>query len=179
MKNTNYRLLAVCIFSSTLTFAHAEKADSRKQSIVEADHVSINEIAQTRLLVGNVVLQRGTFQLNAGRAEIKDDPQGYTSSVFYADPTGPAKFRQKRDGGDIWDMGEAERIEYDDKTEVLKMFTNAKAFTMDKGVKTQSAQAPLMSYTARTQIYVLDADVTANGKNGGARPRIVIEPPRQ
>ena len=103
--------------------AFAERADSSKPTLIDADSATGNEVTQTRTLVGNVVLQRGTLLMKAGRAVIKSDPEGYVYATFYADPGKLATFRQKRDGGDIWDEGEAERIEYDNKLEIVKMFS--------------------------------------------------------
>ncbi len=156
--------------------AFAERADSSKPTLIDADSATGNEVTQTRTLVGNVVLQRGTLLMKAGRAVIKSDPEGYVYATFYADPGKLATFRQKRDGGDIWDEGEAERIEYDNKLEIVKMFSRAKITTFEGTRKTQEAQGPYLSYDSRKEVYSLENDVSGTSKTNGGRVRMVIEP---
>jgi lipopolysaccharide export system protein LptA len=172
--------LALTIAAALLAFAggaaFAERADSSKPTLIDADSATGNEVTQTRTLVGNVVLQRGTLLMKAGRAVIKSDPEGYVYAVFYADPGKLATFRQKRDGGDIWDEGEAERIEYDNKLEIVKMFSRAKISTFEGTRKTQEAQGPYLSYDSRKEVYSLENDVSGTSKVNGGRVRMVIEP---
>lgn len=156
--------------------ALAERADSAKPTVIDANSVTRNDVTQTSIVVGNVVLQRGTLLVKAGRAIIKSDPEGYVYATFYADPGGLATFRQKRDGGDIWDEGEAERIEYDNKAEVIKMFSKAKITTLENNRKTQEAQGPYLSYDSRKEVYSLENDVSGTSKTDGGRVRMVIEP---
>ncbi len=165
-------LLGALLAAGTAT---AERADSTKQTIIDADSATGNEVTQTRTLIGNVVLQRGTLLIKADRAVIKSDPEGYSYATFYANAGKLATFRQKRDGGDIWDEGEAERIEYDNKAEVVKMFSKAKITTLENKRKTQEVQGPFLSYDSRKEVYSLENDVSGTSKANGGRVRIVIE----
>lgn len=171
-------LLSVLLTAAALASgaALAERADSNKQTVIDADSATSNQVSQTQTLIGNVVLKRGTLLIKAGRAIIKTDPQGYTYATFYADPGKLATFRQKRDGGDIWDEGEAERIEYDNKVEVVKMFSKAKITTLEGQRKTQEVQGPFLSYDSRKEFYALENDVSGTTKPNGGRVRIVMEP---
>lgn len=171
------RLLMPLLIAAVLAAgaARAERADSTKPTIIDADSATGNEVTQVRTLIGNVNLQRGTLLIKAGRAVMKNDPEGYSYTTFYADPGKLATFRQKRDGGDIWDEGEAERIEYDNKTEIVKMFSKAKITTLDNKRKTQEVQGPYLSYDSRKEVYSLENDVSGTTKANGGRVRIVIE----
>jgi lipopolysaccharide export system protein LptA len=171
------RLLMPVLIAAVLAAgaARAERADSTKPTIIDADSATGNEVTQVRTLIGNVNLQRGTLLIKAGRAVMKNDPEGYSYTTFYADPGKLATFRQKRDGGDIWDEGEAERIEYDNKTEIVKMFSKAKITTLDNKRKTQEVQGPYLSYDSRKEVYSLENDVSGTTKANGGRVRIVIE----
>jgi lipopolysaccharide export system protein LptA len=173
------RLISVLLTAAALASgaASAERADSTKQTVIDANSATSDQVTQIQTLVGNVVLQRGTLLIKAGRAIIKTDPQGYTYATFYADPGKLATFRQKRDGGDIWDEGEAERIEYDNKAEVVKMFSKAKISTLEGQRKTHEAQGPYLSYDSRKEVYTLENDVSGTTKANGGRVRIVMEPP--
>lgn len=171
------RLLMPVLIAAVLAAGavRAERADSTKPTIIDADSATGNEVTQVRTLIGNVILQRGTLLIKAGRAVMKNDPEGYSYTTFYADPGKLATFRQKRDGGDIWDEGEAERIEYDNKTEIVKMFSKAKITTLDNKRKTQEVQGPYLSYDSRKEVYSLENDVSGTTKANGGRVRIVIE----
>ena len=175
------RILLTLLVAAAVTAspAFAEKADSLKQVIIDANSATSDQVTQTQTLIGNVVLQQGTLLIKAGRAIIKTDPQGYTYATFYADPGGLATFRQKRDGGDIWDEGEAERIEYNNKVEVVKMFSKAKIATIEQGRKSQEVQGPYLSYDSRKEVYTLENDVSGTTKANGGRVRIVREPTPQ
>ena len=172
------RLLMPVLIAAVLAAgaARAERADSTKPTIIDADSATGNEVTQVRTLIGNVNLQRGTLLIKAGRAVMKNDPEGYSYTTFYADPGKLATFRQKRDGGDIWDEGEAERIEYDNKTEIVKMFSKPKITPLDNKRKTQEVQGPYLSYDSRKEVYSLENDVSGTSKTNGGRVRMVIEP---
>jgi len=171
------RLMSVLIAAAAVSAgaAFAERADSSKPTIIDADSGTGNDVTQTRTLIGNVVLQRGTLLMKAGRAVAKTDPEGYVYATFYAAPGGLATFRQKRDGGDIWDEGEAERIEYDSKLEIVKMFSKAKITTLEGKRKTQEVQGPYLSYDSRKEVYSVENDVSGTSKANGGRVRMVIE----
>jgi lipopolysaccharide export system protein LptA len=172
-------LMPVLLASAAAVFSagsvYAERADSNKPTIIDADSATGDDVTQIRTLVGNVVLQRGTLLMKAGRAVIKTDPEGYVYATFYAAPGGLATFRQKRDGGDIWDEGEAERIEYDNKLEIVKMFSKAKITTLEGKRKTQEVQGPYLSYDSRKEVYSVENDVSGTTKANGGRVRMVIE----
>lgn len=168
-------LLAGAATMFSVGSAYAERADSNKQTVIDADSATGNDVTQTRTLIGNVVLQRGTLLMKAGRAVVKTDPEGYVYATFYAAPGGLATFRQKRDGGDVWDEGEAERIEYDNKLEVVKMFSKAKITTLEGKRKTQEVQGPYLSYDSRKEVYSVENDVSGTSKANGGRVRMVIE----
>ena len=130
------KILLLSLFSlAVMGSANAEKADSEKEAVITAQRGQVDDIKQTRTLTGDVVLVKGTLTMKAGRALITEDPQGYQFITFWGEAGKLATFRQKRDGeGDLWVEGEAERVEYNNKTEVVKLFSKAK-LTRLQGVK--------------------------------------------
>src|SRR5437879_3109096 len=123
------RILFLSLLALQLTWmsgAHAENADADKPSNVEANQFTLDDVKQIKIFTGKVVLTRGTLVMKAEKVVVKTDPSGYQFATLYAAPGSLATFRQKRDGGpDLWIDGEAERIEYADKTDIGKLFTNA------------------------------------------------------
>ena len=156
--------------------ARAEQADSLKPTVTEADHANVDNVKRTSLMTGNVVLTKGTLIMKAGRALVVEDPEGYQFVTFWADPGKLATFRQKRDGGpDLWMEGEAERIEYNDKTEIVKLFSKAKVTQLDGKKPTSEAEGPFISYDSRTEVYALENTNTGDSKQGGGRVKMIMQ----
>ena len=178
MKN----ILLLTLFSTVCSLgvmgaAHAEKADSEKEAVVTARSGLVDDIKQTKTLTGDVVLVKGTLTMKAGRALITEDPQGYQFITFWADPGKLATFRQKRDGaGDLWVEGEAERVEYDNKTEVVKLFSKAKLTRLEGTKVTDVANGAFISYDSRNEVFKLENSASGTSTPGGGSVRMVIQP---
>ena len=157
--------------------AQAEKADSTKPTMIEADQGTADDVKQTRTLTGNVILTRGTLMMKAGRALVTEDPQGYQFVTFWAKPGALATFRQKRDGpGDLWVEGEAERIEYDNKSEIAKLFSKAKLTRLDGRKPTDEVEGAFISYEGRKELFTGHNQDEGGSKPGGGRVKMVIQP---
>lgn len=158
--------------------AHAEKADFDKPTQVEANHGTYDETKQTNVFTGNVVLTRGTLIMHADKMTVRKDAAGNQFAVLYAAPGGITKFRQKRDGGkDMWIDGSAsDRIEYDTKTEIAKLFKNAKVKMTEAGKVTDEVEGDFVSYDSRTEFYTVTNSTSGESKPGTGRVRVVIQP---
>lgn len=169
-------LSGVCSLAM-LAPAHAEKADSDKETVITAAHGDADEVKQVRNLNGNVVLVKGTLVMKAGRAMVTEDPQGYQFITFWADPGKLATFRQKRDGaGDLWVEGEAERVEYDNKSEVVRLFSKAKLTRLEGSKPTDVANGAFISYDSRNEVFKLENSDSGTSTPGGGSVRMVIQP---
>jgi lipopolysaccharide export system protein LptA len=168
-------LLLAALCSAAIGSALAERADSDKPIDVSARHVTDDDVQQLRTLTGDVVLVQGTLTLKAGKATVKTDPEGYQFLTFWAEPGSVATFRQKRDGGDLWVEGQAERIEYDNKTDVLKLFSKAKITRLEGKRQTDEAEGAFISYDSRKEFFSLENDASGS-KVGGGTVRMVIQP---
>ncbi|HZX29359.1 MAG TPA: lipopolysaccharide transport periplasmic protein LptA [Telluria sp.] len=156
--------------------AHGERADSLQKVVVQADHVGANFVDGSAELTGNVVLTRGTLILKAARAVMREDDQGYKFATFFAAPGGKATFRQKRDGGpDLWSEGEAERIEYDGKNEVVKLFSKARVASLTGTRVTQQAEGPFISYDSRREDVKVFNTADGTSKAGGGRVTLIYD----
>lgn len=169
-------LMLTLLSLAALGAAHAEKADSYKQTLIEADHADLDDVKQARTLTGNVVLTKGTLVMKAGRALLVEDPQGYQFVTFWAAPGSLATYRQKRDGGDLWVEGEAERIEYDNKTEIVKLFSRAKLTRLEGTKNTDQVTGAFISYDSRKEYFAVQNTNTGDNKPGAGRVKMVIEP---
>lgn len=104
---------------------HAEKADRSKPVNLEADRVTVDEVNKVHLFDGHVSLTQGTLAIRSDRLVVRQDAEGFQSGIATASPGGLAHFRVKREGKDDFIEGEAERIEYDARTETTRFFSRA------------------------------------------------------
>lgn len=166
-------LIGLC---AALGSAVAEKADSDKPTVIEADSGSDDDVKQLRTLTGNVVLTRGTLVMKAGKAVVRQDPEGYQFVTFWAAPGALASFRQRRDGGDFWIEGEAERIEYDNRFEIVKLFSKAKITRLDGRKPTDEVEGAFISYDSRKEFFALENTASGESRPGAGRVKMVIQP---
>lgn len=173
------KILAVAALSLASLTASAERADSLKQAKIDFSNAHIDEVTQTRTFTGNVVLTRGTLTIKADKAVLKESPEGYMAVTLTAAPGQSATFRQKRDGGpDLWVEGQAQRIEYDERTELVKLFSNAVVKQLEGKRMTSEVNGPFISYDNRTEQANVFNDVSGESKPGGGRGTIIIAPRR-
>ncbi|MDP2262287.1 MAG: lipopolysaccharide transport periplasmic protein LptA [Hydrogenophaga sp.] len=109
----------------TLGVAHAERADRNQPMNAEADSLRYDDARQTSVFTGNVVITKGTIIIRGAQVEVRQDPQGNQFGLVTAGPGLPAFFRQKRDVGDEFIEGQAQRIEYDSRTETVRFLGGA------------------------------------------------------
>ncbi len=156
--------------------ARAEKADAAKPISMDADASVYDDIKQTTTSTGNVIVMRGTLLMKAGKMILKTDPAGYQFATLLPGPSGFTTFRQKRDGGDFWVDGRAERIEYDNKTDVVKLFSKANLKRLEGSKTTDEMEGEFISYDSRTDLFTVNNTADGNSKPGAGRIKVVIQP---
>lgn len=167
------------LFSLTLAgAARAEKADATKPTNVEADQMAYDDVKQVNTFTGNVVLTRGTLIMKGARLIVIQDPAGYQYATLWGQPGKPATFRQKRDGGpDLWIEGQAaDRIEYDNKTEIAKLFAKAEVRRLEGSKITDEIHGEFISYDSRAEFFSVNNTASGESKPGGGRIKAVIQP---
>jgi lipopolysaccharide export system protein LptA len=176
-KSFHFLLLAL-LFSMANSVVHAEKADFDKPTNVEATQMSYDEKKQINIFNGNVVLTRGTLVMHGEKLIVKQDAAGNQHATLYASAGSTARFRQKRDGGkDLWIEGYAsDRIEYDSKTEIAKLFKQAKVKMLDSGRPTDEVEGDYISYDSRAEFYTVTNSTSGESKANGGRVKAVIQP---
>ena len=127
----------------------------------------------------NVELTRGTLVLKSDRALVKETPEGYMSVTLTANNGKLATFRQKRDGGpNLWVEGQAQRIEYDERADLVRLFTPAEVRELKNGRMTNEIRAPFLPYDNRREVTQVRNDPTGQSKVGGGRGTLIIAPRR-
>ena len=157
--------------------AFAEKADRFKPLNVEADQPGrIDLLNQHVVFNGNVVVTKGTMTIRAGRIEVRETPDGYHSAVAIGAANKPATFRQKRDGVDEWIEGEAERLEYDGKTDTIRFVTNAAVRRLRGSTVADEIAGNVVSYDSIAEVFSVSGGAAATPANPGGRVRAVLTP---
>lgn len=149
----------------------AEKADRDKPIALEAGRIAIDDLKGVQTLEGNVVLTQGTLTIRSDKIVVTEDAAGFRRGVAFAGPDGLARFRQKREGRDEWMEGEAERIEYDTRTEVAEFFHRA-------WVKSGADQlrGDYIWYDAISERYLATAGERHAGDAAPPRVQVFIQP---
>ena len=120
MRTAAFALAAgICVASA----AHAERADREKEIVVNADKLTADDANHTSVFEGNVIITQGTMRMTAGRVTVREDALRHKFYVAYG---APVTFRQKRDNVDEYVEGQAQRAEFDDLNDIVKLYENAR-----------------------------------------------------
>jgi lipopolysaccharide export system protein LptA len=167
----------LCGAAFALAPAHAEKADRFKELTVEADASSSGDLLnQVFIFNGNVVVTKGTMIIRAARIEVRESPDGYRSAVAIGSPSQHATFRQKRDAPDEWIEGDAERLEYDGKSDVIRFVKNASVRRLRGANAADELNGNLVTYDSATEVFNVTGGAQATAANPGGRVRAVLMP---
>ena len=157
--------------------AHAERADRLKPLTVEADQGGRVDLQQQVVVfTGNVVVSKGTMVIRAARIEVRQSPAGYDTAIAFGAPGRPATFRQKRDGVDEFIDGQAERLEYDGRADVIKFITNAAVRRLRGATLADEISGNLVTYDATTEVFSVSGGAATTPANPGGRVRAVLTP---
>lgn len=157
--------------------ALAEKADRNKPMNVEADALRYDDLQQTSVFTGKVVVTKGTIVIRGAKMTVHQDPEGYQSGVVTAEPGQRAFFRQKREGVDEYIEGEGETIEYDGKADRVKFIGKAEMRRLRGAQVNDETSGSLITYdNANDQFTVDGGAVAATPSNPGGRVRATLAP---
>ncbi len=173
-------LVATAVAIATLP-ALAEKADRTKPLNYEANQGECDDLKQICVLIGDVVLTKGTMRAAGERVQIRKDPEGYQYGVIVAAPGKLATFRQRRDtskpGMEEFIEGYAERIEYDEREDTVKLITRARVRLLENEVQRDELRGDAITYDQRNAKYfVTGGKPSADPNNPDGRVRGTIAP---
>lgn len=167
--NQRLALLALVVLTSQPVFA--EKADRDKPMLLEAQRIIIDDAKKQQILEGDVVITKGTLVLKAERIIVSEDQYGFQKGIAFAAPGSKASFRQRREGRQDYVEGEAERIEYNTRTEVAELFHRASVRSGEDEVR-----GDYIWYDAVSEKFMASADGRSNASGITPRVRAVIQP---
>jgi lipopolysaccharide export system protein LptA len=154
--------------------AAAEKADRDKPMNIEADALRYDDLKQTSVFTGNVVVTKGTIVIRGARVEVRQDPEGYQYGVVTAEPGKLAFYRQKREGVDEYIEGESQVIEYDGKADRVKFIRQAQLRRFHGPTLSDEMVGSLIIYDSSNDVFTVDGGPSSPA--GGGRVRAVLAP---
>jgi lipopolysaccharide export system protein LptA len=169
--------LAVLLAVTFTDAAWAERADRDKPTQIEGDRCVTEELKQVSVCTGNVVLTRGTLRITGERMEVRETPEGYRNATVLAAPGQLATFRQRQDatrpGVEEYIEGAAERVEYDERSETVRLIQRAQWKRLENEQLRDEVAGSLITYDSRTSTYSV-----AGGKDPGSdgRVRLILSP---
>ena len=136
-----------------------------------ADRLSADDAKKEAVYEGNVVITQGSMRITSAKIVVREDPQGYRT---YVATGAPVTFRQKRDKVDDWIEGFAERAEFDDRNDLLKLFN---------GAKLKSSQGELtgdfISYDRGKEFFEVTGAAPGKAAAPGSRVKATIVPQKK
>ena len=145
----------------------AEKADRDKPMNAEADALRYDDLKQTSVFTGNVVITKGSTIIRGERVDVRQDAEGYQQAKIVAPAGKLAFYRKKRDLVDEYIEGEAELIEYDSRADVVKFMRRAVLRRYNGAVLADETTGSQITYDNVTDVFTVD---------GGAQNRTAANP---
>jgi lipopolysaccharide export system protein LptA len=173
-------LLALAL-AGLVSGAQAEKADRAKPMNIEADSMRYDDLKQTSVFTGNVVVTKGTIVIRGDRIDVRQDPEGYQYGVVTAAPGKLAYYKQKRDvAGDEWIEGEGETIEYDSRADNVKFIRRAVMRRLIGATVNDETSGPMIVYDQSNDTFAVNGSpVPPNAgvaSQPGGRVRAILTP---
>ena len=155
----------------------AENADRNLPMNAEADALRYDDLKQTSVFTGNVVITKGSTIIRGERIEVKQDPEGYQQATVTAAPGKLAFYRKKRDGVDEFIEGEGERIEYDSRQDVVKFIRSAVLRKYNGAVLADETTGSQINYDNKTDVFAVDGGPqNKSASNPTGRIRALLSP---
>ena len=171
-------LPCICALALLVAFsASAEKADRLKPLHVEADAGRYDDIKQVGVFTGNVSMSKGSLLMRSNQFDVRQTADGYHQATALGGLGKLAYFKQKREGLDETIEGEAERIDYDARSNTLRLQNKAVLRRLRAGVVVDETFGDVINYDNSTEVFtVVGGAASASPENPTGRVRAVISP---
>jgi len=163
-------LLALLLTTPT---AQATPQDRKQPVNIEADRVSVDDRNKVHIFEGDAHLEQGSLILRGERIVVTQDANGFQQGVASGTAKQQATFSQQRPGRDDKVNGQADRIEYDGRTEIARMFGNARVTSGNDEVR-----GDYIEYNGLADNYAVNSGAPASGSSKPAGRVSATIPPR-
>lgn len=178
MKYPTFLTIAVAALAAlTVLPLAAEQADRDKPMNAESDALRYDDLKQTSVFTGNVVITKGSTIIRGERVDVSQDPEGYQKAIVIAPPGKLAYYRKKRDGLDEFIEGEGLRIEYDSRPDLVKFIGNAVVRRYKGAVLSDESTGSQINYDNVTDVFTVESNAqNKSAANPSGRVRALLSP---
>lgn len=170
-------LLLAAFLAVGVAPAGAEKADRDKPMNIEADALRYDDLRQTSVFTGKVVVTKGTIVIRGARVEVRQDPEGFQHGTVTAEPGKLAYYRQKRDDVDEYIEGEAQTIEYDGRADRVRFIGRAELRRLRGATVNDEMTGSLITYDNTNDVFTVDGGPVGGAPaQPGGRVRATLAP---
>ena len=159
--------------------AAAETADRAKPMNIESDSMRYDDLKQTSVFTGNVLVTKGTIIIRGARLDVRQDAEGYQYGVVTAAPGKRAYYKQKRNAPDEWIEGESEVIEYDSRADNVKFIRRAVMRRLIGATPNDESSGPLIVYDQSNDTFTVNGSSVppnAGVASQGGRVKAILTP---
>lgn len=160
-------LFAVCALLALS--AQAQKPDRNQPIQIESDALRYDDLKQTSVFTGNVLMTKGTLVVRGAQIEVRQDPQGYQFGVVTSAPGLPAYFRQQREGTQESIEGESEVIEFDGRSDQIMLRKNAQLRRFHGQELSDEVSGAEIRYNSTNEVFSVVGSVAKGPKTGRVR----------
>lgn len=148
--------------------AHALSTDSSQPIEIHADQFNGDEVKQTAIYSGNVVVDQGSIRFTGTKLTLSVTPKGYRHIVLDGSL---ATFQQKRDNKDPkieeWIHAKAKQIIYDEETDRVTLSGQSELRRTENGVQKDMTSGETITYDMRNALSEVNGAVV-----NGTRQRV-------
>ena len=156
--------------------AWAEKADRNKPMNVESDVLRYDDLQQTTVFTGKVVLTKGSIIIRGAKLEVRQDPEGYQYGTVTGSAAEPAFFRQKRDSVDEFIEGQGDTLIYNSKADTVRFEKNAVLRRYRGATLADEVTGAIIVYENLTDKFNVDGSAPGATTKGRVRAMLTPKP---
>lgn len=165
MKASFVPILALLCWLLPAGSAYALKSDQSQPLLVKADSMRYDDVKQTDVYTGDVVMTKGSIAIHADRVEIHQTPDGYAVATAFGNAGQLASYDEELDaapGAPSQSVqGRAMQLHYDGKTDVVTLTGRAWLERRRDGRPSDRAEGEVITYDD------LSDHFTVTGGRGG------------
>ena len=169
-------LPALLMLGALLPQAWAEKTDRSKAMNIDADVLRYDDVQQTTVFTGKVVVTKGSITIRGAKLEVRQDPEGYQYGTVTGTAAEPAFFRQKRDGLDEFIEGQSETLVYNGKAETVRFEKSATLRRYRGSALADEVSGAVIVYENLTDKFSVDGTAAGSAVKGRVRATLTPKP---
>lgn len=185
MRHSIFTSLLMAAALAVPMLSHAERADRTKPMNIEADDGRHDELKQTSVFTGNVVVTKGTIIIRGAQLTVSQDRDGFQHGVVTAGAGKLAFFRQKRDTAPgapaEYVEGEGEVITYNGRDDTVHFERRGELRRYRESTLTDQVSGSVIVYNNLTDTFTVNSQKGASASNKPGAPkdgrvRVILAP---